>query len=44
MVSTTFLVIDKVIRVQAMSEFAHQDFVQLIGNGGPYMHSCALKP
>ena len=44
MVDTTFPVIDKVRRVQAMDGFAHQDYVKLLGNGGPYKHSCVLPP
>ena len=44
MVDTTFPVIDKVRRVQAMDGFAHQDYVKLLGNGGPYKQSCVLPP
>ena len=44
MFSTTFLVMDRVIQVQAIPEFVHQDFVKLIGNGGPYKHGCTWKP
>ena len=43
MINTTISVMDEVIRVQAMPEFMHQDFVRLIGNTRAHKHKLCLK-
>ena len=42
--NTTFPEMDEVIWVGAVPVFIHHDCVKLIGNGGAYKLSCALKP
>ena len=44
MVNTTFPVMDEVIRIGAMPEFAHQDCVKLKGYDGAPKYSYALTP
>ena len=44
MFNITFPVMDEVIQVRAMSEFAHQDCVKLIGYDEAPKHNRAIKP